>query len=96
MKPIPTWETVVGVNHVPDTGYEKAMQEEIDALRERLAALEVVQMMATDTERVKAQKPVAWGWLVHKGVYDTICPDEHDRHEGKYTVPLYLAAGAKP
>ena len=44
---------------------------------------------------LRDQKPVAWGWLIHDGVYDTICPDEHARHEGKYTVPLYAAPGAK-
>jgi hypothetical protein len=36
-------------------------------------------------------KPVGWGWLIHDGVYDTICPEEHARHEGRYTVPLYAA-----
>jgi hypothetical protein len=35
-------------------------------------------------------EPVAWGMLDSEGgIYDTICPEEHDREEGDYTIPLY-------
>jgi len=35
-------------------------------------------------------KPVAWGMLDKDGgIYDSICPEEHDREEGAYTIPLY-------
>ena len=35
-------------------------------------------------------KPVAWGMLDSEGgIYDTICPEEHDREEGAYSIPLY-------
>jgi hypothetical protein len=35
-------------------------------------------------------EPVAWGMLDSEGgIYDTICPEEHDREEGAYTIPLY-------
>jgi len=38
------------------------------------------------------QEPVAWGWRDPDGfISDCICPDEHDRIEGDYTVPLYTA-----
>jgi hypothetical protein len=37
-------------------------------------------------------KPVAWGYRYSDGnIYDVICPEEHDRLEGMYTVPLYTA-----
>lgn len=51
--------------------------------------------LKAELAQLRDQKPVAYGWLIHDGVYDTICPDEHTRHEGKYTVPLYAAPGAK-
>ena len=36
------------------------------------------------------QEPVAWGMMNDDGkIYDCICPEEHDRVEGEYTVPLY-------
>jgi hypothetical protein len=35
-------------------------------------------------------EPVAWGMLDKDGgIYDSICPEEHDREEGLYTIPLY-------
>ena len=35
-------------------------------------------------------KPVAWGMLNKDGgIYDSISPEEHDREEGAYTIPLY-------
>ena len=38
-----------------------------------------------------AQAPVAWGMPHRSGlIFDVICPDEHARCEGEYTVPLYL------
>ena len=46
---------------------------------------------------LKSQQPVAWAMKREDGlVLDVICPDEHDSHEGEYTVPLFLAAGAQP
>ena len=36
-------------------------------------------------------KPVAWGMLDKDGgIYDSISPEEHDREEGAYTIPLYI------
>jgi hypothetical protein len=33
---------------------------------------------------------VAWGMLDSEGgIYDSISPEEHDREEGAYTIPLY-------
>jgi hypothetical protein len=34
-------------------------------------------------------KPVAWAMFVDGDFWDAIHPEEHDRVEGKYTVPLY-------
>jgi hypothetical protein len=35
-------------------------------------------------------KPVAWGMLDKDGgIYDSISPEEHDREEGVYDIPLY-------
>lgn len=39
-------------------------------------------------------KPIAWGWPNDEYpelIFDVICPDEHDRDEGSYTIPLYTA-----
>jgi hypothetical protein len=35
-------------------------------------------------------EPVAWGMKGGDGlILDVICPDEHAREEGSYTIPLY-------
>ena len=34
-------------------------------------------------------EPVAWGMKKDGIILDVISPDEHDREEGGYTVPLY-------
>jgi len=34
-------------------------------------------------------KPVAWGMEKDGVILDVICPDEHEREEGEYTIPLY-------
>jgi hypothetical protein len=36
-------------------------------------------------------KPVAWGMGKDGLIFDVICPAEHDREEGEYTIPLYTA-----
>jgi hypothetical protein len=43
------------------------------------------------------QEPVAWALQEEDGqIYDCICNDEHDRHEGRYTVPLYTTPQQRP
>jgi hypothetical protein len=37
----------------------------------------------------KKDAPVAWGMEKDGVILDAICPDEHEREEGKYTIPLY-------
>lgn len=38
------------------------------------------------------QEPVAWGMPREDGlILDVICPEEHDREAGNYTIPLYTA-----
>jgi hypothetical protein len=40
-------------------------------------------------------KPVAWGMPGKDGfIFDVICPEEHTREEGGYTVPLYTTPPA--
>ena len=34
-------------------------------------------------------KPVAWGMFVDGDFWDAIHPDEHNRVEGEYVIPLY-------
>lgn len=42
-------------------------------------------------------EPVCWALPRGDGfVLDVICPDEHKRHEGGYTVPLYATPPAQP
>jgi hypothetical protein len=44
-----------------------------------------------------AQEPVSWALQEEDGqVYDCICNEEHDRHEGRYTVPLYTTPQQRP
>ena len=41
-------------------------------------------------EADKQDEPVAWGMKGKDGlILDVICPDEHAREEGSYTIPLY-------
>jgi hypothetical protein len=41
-------------------------------------------------EADKQNEPVAWGMKGKDGlILDVICPEEHDRVEGDYTIPLY-------
>lgn len=41
-------------------------------------------------------EPVAWGMRDKTTglILDVICPDEHDSHEGDYTIPLYATPAA--
>ena len=56
----------------------KALTELIETLRQALAQPE--------------QEPVAWGMQRKDGVIiDVICPQEHAREPGDYTIPLYTA-----
>ena len=35
-------------------------------------------------------EPVAWGYIsADGGIYDCISPEEHEKAEGDYTIPLY-------
>jgi hypothetical protein len=62
----------------------EAFARELRAVKQALAAQPV-------------QEPVAWALQEDDGqVYDCICNEEHDRHEGRYTVPLYTAPQQRP
>jgi len=41
-------------------------------------------------------EPVAWGMEKDGVILDVICPAEHEREEGGYTVPLYTTPQRKP
>ena len=46
---------------------------------------------------LKPGEPVAWGMPRSDGaVIDCITPEEHDREQGGYTVPLYAAPQPQP
>ena len=41
-------------------------------------------------EIAREETPIAWGMRSEDGsISDCICPEEHERLEGSYTVPLY-------
>jgi len=41
-------------------------------------------------------EPVAWGMEKDGVILDVICPAEHEREEGEYTIPLYTTPRRKP
>ena len=64
-------------------------------IREALAEPDIEEMTLTQIasrhEPVK-QEPVAWGCRFQDGsINDCICPEEHNRCEGDYNIPLYAA-----
>ena len=40
-------------------------------------------------EKETKDEPVAWGMEKDGVIIDVICPDEHEREEGEYNIPLY-------
>jgi hypothetical protein len=54
--------------------FEPQMYEAITAIKEALETKD---------------EPVAWGMETDGLIYDVICPAEHEREEGEYTIPLY-------
>jgi len=44
------------------------------------------------TKKNIQDQPVAWGMKKNGVILDVICPAEHDREEGEYTIPLYTAS----
>ena len=46
-------------------------------------------MALLESLQPNTQKPVAWGMEKNGLMLDIICPEEHEAHEGGYTVPLY-------
>ena len=53
----------------------------------RMKAIEAIKE-ALETK----DEPVAWGMEKDGVILDVICPAEHEREEGSYTVPLYITA----
>ena len=69
-----------------------------EALRLALEALEeiglkwpnVLKAIDAIKEALKTKdEPVAWGMEKDGVIIDVICPAEHEREEGEYTIPLY-------
>jgi hypothetical protein len=61
------------------------------------AVRETIAVLRQAIERAQKQEPVAWGMMNDDGViYDCICPEEHDRHQGEYTTPLYTSPPQRP
>ena len=72
--------------------------EAINKLREVEIELHRLKNALEMTNRVLEIKdePVAWGMEKDGIILDVICPDEHEREEGGYTVPLYTTPQRKP
>jgi len=49
--------------------------------------------LRAEIARLEAAEPVAWGMVnAETGlILDVICPEEHAREPGSYTIPLYAA-----
>jgi hypothetical protein len=62
----------------------RQQQAEIEALKDQISTLRYER-----SSGVYDGEPVAWGWKRNGKIYDVICPKEHARAEGGYTVPLY-------
>ena len=69
-----------------------------EALRLALGALEDTNIkwpnVVTAIQAVKKaletkDEPIAWGMEKDGVIIDVICPAEHEREEGEYTIPLY-------
>jgi hypothetical protein len=45
--------------------------------------------MTKDEALETKDDPVAWGMKKDGVILDVICPAEHEREEGEYTIPLY-------
>jgi len=63
-------------------GFEEH-QAKFDTRFEPFAKLVAKKALETKDE------PVAWGMEKDGVILDVICPDEHERDEGEYTIPLY-------
>ena len=66
--------------------------EAINKLKEVELELHRLKYALEMTNRALETKdePVAWGMETDGLIYDVICPDEHEREEGEYTIPLYI------
>ena len=63
-------------------GFEEH-QAKFDTRFESFAKLVAEKALKTKDE------PVAWGMEKDGVILDVICPAEHEREEGEYTIPLY-------
>lgn len=73
---------------------DERMPHDGDEFHERLdACLSVSAALRAEIERLEAAEPVAWGMVnAETGlILDVICPEEHAREPGSYTIPLYAA-----
>jgi len=80
-----------------ETPFERFMRERKDGD----ALLSLYRRAVAENEQLKAhpeQEPVAWGMPSAGGgfIVDCITPEEHDRVEGGYTVPLYTTPPPVP
>jgi len=83
-------EKIKGKEHMTKEAIKLALQY-IEANAETKDEWEIVaglRQVIAETE--KQGEPVAWGMKGEDGlILDVICPDEHERKEGSYTIPLY-------
>jgi hypothetical protein len=74
--------------------FANLVREEQQTEVQRLIALVRAQQITIDKLEMALaqpeQEPVAWGMPGKDGfIFDVICPEEHTREEGGYTIPLY-------
>jgi len=50
--------------------------------------LQGTKLYTTPQSKTK-DEPVAWGMKKDGVILDVICPEEHEREEGEYTIPVY-------
>ena len=65
----------------------------VDDLNKMVKDLSQITFESKMDKWLKASKtknePVAWGMEKDGVILDVICPAEHEREEGEYTIPLY-------
>ena len=69
-----------------------------DGIKIDASDIMLLSMAASQIEQASSapvQEPVAWGMPgKDEFIFDVICPEEHTREEGGYTVPLYTTPPA--
>jgi hypothetical protein len=74
---------------VLEIGVQAGMNPAIMLLHGNFKLLKKFAKLVAEKALETNDDPVAWGMETDGLIYDVICPDEHEREEGEYTIPLY-------